>query len=114
MEKLTSADYRYLYGKLNTSKLPKDLFDKAMCGGEFTDDEEDRIKRIIEEDRKNGTEKDHKLTSADYRYLYNKLDTSKLPEDLLDKAMHGGYFTNEEEDRIKKIIEEDRKIRKRS
>lgn len=50
-EDLTSADYHYLYGKLNSLKRPEGIRKKVMSGNGFTKEDEKVIKRIIEEDK---------------------------------------------------------------
>lgn len=47
---LNEENYRYLYGKLNVKKIPKDISNKLNSGEEFTKEEEEIIKEIIEKD----------------------------------------------------------------
>lgn len=44
---MTPDDYRLLYGKLHKDQIPDDIYEKIMCGEEFSPDEEKRIKAII-------------------------------------------------------------------
>lgn len=48
---LTTDDYRFLYGQLECSKIPKVIMDKIMEGDDFTPEEEKQIKQIIETER---------------------------------------------------------------
>lgn len=48
---LSVEEYRYLYGKLKTSKIPKDIMEKINGGEEFTLEEEQVIKQLICEDK---------------------------------------------------------------
>lgn len=47
---LSTEDYRYLYGKLNVQKIPKDISNKLDSGEDFTEEEKTLIKDIIEKD----------------------------------------------------------------
>lgn len=51
MTKMTSDDYQYLYGQLNTDKIPDHMMEKIMIGEDFTEDEELEILSIIEQDK---------------------------------------------------------------
>lgn len=48
---MTPDDYRFLYGKLESSKVPKDIHEKIMEGEELNEEEETRIKTIIEKEK---------------------------------------------------------------
>ena len=49
---LSVEEYRYLYGKLNICKIPKNISEKLDDGEEFTLEEEQMIKQLICEDKK--------------------------------------------------------------
>lgn len=49
---LSMEEYRYLYGKLNISKIPLNILNKINEGEEFTDEEEKIIRQLICEDKK--------------------------------------------------------------
>lgn len=49
---LSLEEYRYLYGKLNTSKIPSNIMNKINEGEEFSKEEENVIKQLICEDKK--------------------------------------------------------------
>lgn len=48
---LSSDDWGFLYGKLKVSKIPTGIYEKLMCGDDFTLEEEKQIKKIIEKER---------------------------------------------------------------
>lgn len=50
-EILSPDDYGFLYGQLECNKIPADIYDKIMEGDEFTEEEERRIKDIIEKEK---------------------------------------------------------------
>lgn len=50
-EILSPDDYGFLYGQLGCNKIPTDIYDKIMEGDEFTEEEERRIKDIIEKEK---------------------------------------------------------------
>lgn len=50
-EILSPDDYGFLYGQLEYNKIPADIYDKIMEGDEFTEEEERRIKDIIEKEK---------------------------------------------------------------
>lgn len=50
---LSAEEYRYLYGKLNVSKIPYDIMEKIHEGEEFTEEQEKVIKQLICEDKMN-------------------------------------------------------------
>ena len=45
---MSSADYRYLYGQLESHKIPADIYEKIMTGEGLTPKEEMRMKEIID------------------------------------------------------------------
>lgn len=45
-------DYGYLYGQLTSDKIPQHIYDKIMCGEDFTSEEEKEIIQIIAADKK--------------------------------------------------------------
>ena len=45
---MSTDDYKFLYGKLESSKIPKDIYTKIMEGEDLNAEEETRIKDIIE------------------------------------------------------------------
>lgn len=47
---MTADDYKFLYGKLKSSKIPNDIHAKLMEGDDLTT-EETRIKAIIEKEK---------------------------------------------------------------
>ena len=49
---LTANDYRYLYGKLESSNIPECIYTKIMNDDDLTNEEETIIKKIIEKERK--------------------------------------------------------------
>lgn len=67
---MTPDDYRFLYGKLHKDQIPDDIYEKIMCGEEFSPDEEKRIKAIIK------SSEDARKMSED-RYLKQRQDTIK-------------------------------------
>lgn len=48
---MSADDYKYLYGKLESSKIPNDIHTKLMEGEDLTAEEETRIKAIIEKEK---------------------------------------------------------------
>lgn len=52
---LSADDWRFIYGKLQTSKIPKDILKKLEYGDDFTLEEEKQIKEIIEKEKSKKT-----------------------------------------------------------
>lgn len=48
---MSTDDYKFLYGKLESSKIPNDIHTKLMEGDDLTTEEETRIKAIIEKEK---------------------------------------------------------------
>lgn len=67
---LNEEHYRYLYGKLNVNKIPKNISSKLDSGKEFTKEEEEIIKEIIEKDIEQNKNKE-------YRFVDKKVETFK-------------------------------------
>lgn len=51
MSVMSADDYKFLYGKLKSSKIPNDIHTKLMEGDELSAEEETRIKAIIEKEK---------------------------------------------------------------
>lgn len=53
MGNLTFDDYQYLYGQLINAKakLSEELYRKLISGEDFTEEEEHKLKKIIEKER---------------------------------------------------------------
>ena len=87
-EILSPDDYGFLYGQLECNKIPADIYDKIMEGDEFTEEEERRIKDIIEkekakiqEERKKGIKEYVEVDKTDYydlkgKKLFSEMDTA--------------------------------------
>lgn len=48
---LSADDFGFVYGKLKSSKIPREIYEKIMCGDDFTLEEEKQIKEIIEKEK---------------------------------------------------------------
>lgn len=48
------------------------------------------------------------MSTDDYKFLYGKLESSKIPNDIHTKIMEGEGLNAEEETRIKDIIEREK------
>lgn len=48
---MSPDDYGFLYGKLESEKIPIDIFTKLMAGETLTSEEEAKIKAIIEKEK---------------------------------------------------------------
>lgn len=53
------------------------------------------------------------MSNEDYQFMYAKIETYKIPDDILAKIMTGEDFNEEEEIRMKKIIEKEREHAKK-
>lgn len=122
-EILSPDDYGFLYGQLECNKIPADIYDKIMEGDEFTEEEERRIKDIIEkekakiqEERKKGikecwcdsceycegylhkTRKSFICNHPDYEYI-RKLPLPVRSRNLFVKHLKIGYSETRNVDR---------------
>lgn len=53
------------------------------------------------------------MSNEDYQFMYAKIETYKIPDDILAKIMTGEDFNEEEEIRMKEIIEKEREHAKK-
>lgn len=48
------------------------------------------------------------MSPNDYRFLYSRLETTKIPNDIYHKIMEGECLNSEEEMKIKEIIKKEK------
>ena len=48
---MSTDDYKFLYGELESSKIPKDIYTKIMEREDLNAEEETRIKEVIEREK---------------------------------------------------------------
>ena len=83
---LSEENYRYLYGKLNVKKIPKDISNKLDSGEDFTEAEETLIKDIIEKDIEQNRKKEYRFVDKE---IANPLERSDKEVEMFKKIALG-------------------------